>query len=114
MLETRSQKLGRGQRIVHDQAGKPEVQNTVREEQKSTCKRTSRAQPTAGMNLIRKTGCGEHTAGIFVQEGSQPSYAAGRNEGPGQGPEQGPGRETSAGDASRIRGRHTVALFHSA
>ena len=50
MLETRSQKLGRGQRTVYEQAKTPEVQNTVMDDRRahptageSTCKRTSRA-----------------------------------------------------------------------
>ena len=66
-----------------------------------------RAFPTAGMNFVRTTGCGEHTAEILVQEGSQPRYAAGCNEDPGQGLGQGAGQEARRVTSSKRVG-HTV------
>ena len=45
MLETRSQKLGREQRTVHEQAKTPEVQNTVMDDRRADPQRVRRADP---------------------------------------------------------------------
>ena len=45
ILETRSQKLGRGQRTVHQQAKTPEVQNTVMDDRRADPQRVRRADP---------------------------------------------------------------------
>ena len=45
MLETRSQKLGRGQKTVYEQAKTPEVQNTVMDDRRADPQRVRRADP---------------------------------------------------------------------
>ena len=45
MLETRSQKLGQGQRTVYEQAKTPEVQNTVMDDRRADPQRVRRADP---------------------------------------------------------------------
>ena len=43
MLETRSQKLGQGQRAVYEQAKTPELQNTVMDDRRADPQRAKRA-----------------------------------------------------------------------
>ena len=47
MLETRSEKLGRGQRTVYEQAKTPELQNTVMDDRGADPQRVKRAVPLA-------------------------------------------------------------------
>ena len=45
MLETRSKKLGQGQRTVYEQATTPELQNTVMDDRRADPQRVRRADP---------------------------------------------------------------------
>ena len=53
MPETRSQKLGRGQRTVYEQAKKPELQNTVMDDRRADPQRVSQERT--------HSGCKEHS-----------------------------------------------------
>ena len=52
MLETRSQKLGQGQRTVYEQAKEAEVQNTVMDDTRADPQRVKKSGPTAGEKSI--------------------------------------------------------------
>ena len=101
MLETRSQKLGQGQRTVYEQARTLEVQNIVMDDRRADPQRVKRTFPTAGQTRAgRNEGPGRGLGQDEVQD-KQQSHE--RHESCGQHGHQEPSRHDREGHLNLLR-----------